>query len=81
MIAFLKKNWGYIAAFIGGLLVFLLTPTKVLTKSKPFDNLIKRKEDELSAVEEKLEKLKKDGVEEFTPGQEVDYWKKNQEEL
>jgi hypothetical protein len=77
MIEFIKKYWGYLAMFIGGLLVFLLTPTKVLTKTDPFGKIIKKKEDEVAEIDDKLQKLKEDGVEDLTPEQEVDYWKKN----
>lgn len=71
-----KKYWPLIVAFFAGIISVLAISTRTEEKGKPFDVLIAGTKEELDKLNEKEDNIKK-GVEEKTPEEEIEYWKKN----
>lgn len=71
-----KKIWPLILAFIAGIAAVFTISTREEEKGKPFDGIIGKTEKDLDKLNKKEEDIKK-GVEEKTPEEEIEYWKKH----
>jgi hypothetical protein len=73
----MKSIYGYIAAFIAGILAFFaFTNTKKSEQIVPdFKPLEQQINDKLKESEKKEEELDKKGVDKKTPQEVIDYWK------
>ena len=70
----IKKIWPYILTFFAGVVAVFAISTREEDKGKPFDSLIDKTKDDLEKLNEKEKKIK-EGVEEKTPEEEIEYWK------
>jgi len=76
------KKVGVILGFIfGGFLLFIFKkPQKIDPIKKQVDVLEKKEaviKTEIIEIEKKIENISKNGVEDLSPEQEIEYWKKN----
>lgn len=75
----IKKIWIYIATFVAGIVAVLAVKSNYesFEDESPHDAGIKRLEDNIEVIDEKLEDIKENGVDDLNPQDTVDYWKNN----
>lgn len=76
----MKKIWGYLAAFVAGVIAVLAMIYK--KDNKPIDPdfkpLKKPLEDDIRDINEKINDIKENGVKPMNVEETLDYWDKNQ---
>ena len=75
----MSKIFGYLAAFLGGLLAFLAFSKKKEDKiiDPHFKDATKPLEEDIKQLDEHLKKIEESGVEDKTLEEEKKYWEKN----